>query len=232
MWRFILLQIIILLFTPACAEQVYIRMLQERLKSTPARAEQVNTKMLQEQFKSYLHAIKSIAVDFIQTDLNGTVAEGKLLINKPYKFRCNYYPPFPLLIVGNKNYVSVYDYQMEQVSRVKAQDNIFNFLLVDDAVLEKHFIFEAVLEHDNRLIITLYHKLSERRSNITFNKNTGQIEILEIFESDNIITLKFAEAHKILNFAEGLFELKNPDIFGLPARYNKAEIETKYQIIE
>ena len=79
-------------------------------------------------FKEYIRDIQSIAVDFTQEDSHGNKASGKLLINKPFKFRCNYYSPFPLLIIGNKNYVSVYDYEMENISRIDTKDNVFNFL--------------------------------------------------------------------------------------------------------
>ena len=53
-----------------------------------------------------------------------------LIIDKPYKFRCNYYEPFPIVIIGNKNYVSVYDYEMEHLAGLR-QMKIFNFLLLD-----------------------------------------------------------------------------------------------------
>jgi outer membrane lipoprotein-sorting protein len=82
---------------------------------------------ISEEIKSYISSIKSIAVEFIQEDSTGRLAEGMLIIDKPYKFRCNYYEPFPIVIVGNKNYVSVYDYEMGHLSRIKANENIFNF---------------------------------------------------------------------------------------------------------
>ncbi|WPY01092.1 Outer membrane lipocarrier LolA family protein [Candidatus Trichorickettsia mobilis] len=177
------------------------------------------------QFKSYLQTIKSIAVDFDQTDSNGTSSKGKLLISKPYKFRCNYYPPFPILIIGNKNYVSVYDYDMETVSRIKPKDNIFNFLLTDDTDFEQHFQVSSVTEQGRLLTVKLYHIISDRYSNITFNKDTQQLQKIEVFEDDNIITLKFDQMYKVSNFAEELFEFKNPDIFGPPDRMTKDELE-------
>jgi outer membrane lipoprotein-sorting protein len=177
------------------------------------------------QFKSYLQTIKSIAVDFDQIDSNGISSKGKLLISKPYKFRCNYYPPFPILIIGNKNYVSVYDYDMETASRIKPKDNIFNFLLTDDTDFEQHFQASSVTEQDHILTVKLYHIISDRYSNITFNKDTRQLQKIEVFEDDNIITLKFDQMYKVSNFAEELFEFKNPDIFGPPDRMTKDELE-------
>ncbi len=180
------------------------------------------------QFKAYLNEIKSVAVDFTQHDTSGNISAGKLLINKPYKFRCNYYPPFPLVIIGNKNYVSVYDYEMEHVSRIKTQENIFNFLLVDNLDLEKHFIIKSSSKKGDKLIVTLYHKASERSSIVQFNSVTGKIESLAIIENDSAITINFSNLEKVANFDSSLFEFKNPKLFGPPARYGKEEIKKTY----
>lgn len=180
------------------------------------------------ELKYYISAIKSIAVDFTQEDSQGKKAAGKLLINKPYKFRCNYYPPFPLVIIGNSNYVSVYDYDMKHVSKIKTQENVFNFLLEDNVDLDKYFKFESVKEQSNSFEITIYHNLAERRIQITFNKATKQIKIFKIFEDDNVITLTFNHIEKVRQFDDDLFKLKSPEIFGAPDRLTKSQIERKY----
>ncbi|MFY9590162.1 outer-membrane lipoprotein carrier protein LolA [Rickettsia endosymbiont of Halotydeus destructor] len=180
------------------------------------------------QFKTYLREITSIAVDFTQEDSHNNKVEGKLLINKPYKFRCNYYPPFPLVIIGNKNYVSIYDYDMQQVSRIKTAENIFNFLLEDKENFDKHFVFESAIDQGNIFKITIYHSLTERHSEITFNKSTKQIQMMKIFEDDNIITITFNKVVKVQKFDDDLFKLRSPDIFGPPERLDKPSIEKKY----
>lgn len=181
-------------------------------------------------FKEYIRGIQSIAVDFTQEDSHGNKASGKLLINKPLKFRCNYYSPFPLVIIGNKNYVSLYDYEMQNVSRIKAEENIFNFLLEDSIDFDKYFQFESVIDEEQLLRITIYNTLSERRSQISFNKNTKQIKMLKIYEDDNIITITFDHILKVKSFDDDLFKLSNPDIFGPPSRLNKIDIEKKYKL--
>jgi len=183
-----------------------------------------------DKFISYLREIKSVETDFIQKDSNGTESNGKLLIDKPHKFRCNYYPPFPLVIIGNKNYVSVYDYDMEQISRIKPKENIFNFLLEDDIDFEKHFNFESMFDDGKTLKFNIYHPLSERKTIITFNKETKELQKMEVIEEDNIITLTFAKINKVEEFSEDLFKIKNPDIFGPPDRLNKTDIEKKYKL--
>ena len=96
-------------------------------------------KEIVDNIKYYIQNIQSVAINFDQSDTQGTKASGILVINKPYKFRVNYFKPFPLLIVGNKNYVSVYDYEMENLSRISAEENIFNFLLIDQINFDNQF---------------------------------------------------------------------------------------------
>lgn len=201
-----------------------------------ANAEILNSKSVTNEeiaeLKDYIHAIKSIAVDFIQEDLQGNKVEGKLLINKPHKFRCNYYPPFPLVVIGNSNYVSVYDYDMKHATRIKPAENIFNFLLEDNVDFDKYFKFESVKDYANCFEVTIYHSLSEKRTEITFDKKTKQIKMFKIFEGDNVITLTFNHIEKVKQFDDVLFKLKSPEIFGAPDRLTKDEIEKKYIIMK
>lgn len=178
--------------------------------------------------KNYLSNIKSIAVEFEQTDSNDNRAFGMLIIDKPLKFRCNYYEPFPLLIIGNKNYVSVYDYDMEHLSRIKAEENIFYFLLVDHIDFTDKFKIISAVETDKNYQIDLFHPDLARTSKITFDKTTGHIESMQIFEDNNTISIKFLETGNIKDVDRSLFNIQDPDIFGAPARLNKSALEKKY----
>lgn len=182
------------------------------------------------ELKTYLRTMKSIAVDFTQEDSKGNIVQGKLLISKPYNFRCNYYPPFPIIIVGTKNFVSMYDYDMEQVSRIARDENIFNFLLEDNENFDKDFVVESVVNEKEFSRINIYHKVTERHSEITLNKANKQIELLKIFEDTNVVTIKFDNIVKVQKFDEDLFKLKNPEIYGVPERLTKSEIEKKYVV--
>ncbi|WP_375318977.1 outer-membrane lipoprotein carrier protein LolA [Candidatus Tisiphia endosymbiont of Oplodontha viridula] len=202
----------------------------EKLFVVKKQAEILENNKAIDQLKTYLREMKSIAVDFTQVDSAGVQSEGKLLINKPSKFRCNYYPPFPLMIIGNANYVSVYDYDMKHVSRIKAEENVFNFLLEDVVDFDKYFKIESTIDQDNMFEVTIYHTLSERRSQITFDKETKQMKMLKILEDDNVITIKFNHIAKVQKFDDDLFKLKHPDIFGAPNRFGKKDIEKKYNL--
>ncbi|RYE06624.1 MAG: outer membrane lipoprotein carrier protein LolA [Rickettsiaceae bacterium] len=207
MWRFFLLHTIILVIHNACAD--------------------TDKNILQ--FKSYLKNLDSIAADFTQNDSHDLKAKGKLLISKPYKFRCNYYPPFPLLIVGNTNFVSVYDYDMEQLSRIKTEENVFNFLLIDGAEIDKNIDFESFEIDEYIFKATFYHAPSARRSSITFD-NLGKLKSLVIYEDGNYITINFEEIKQVVNFQEDLFTIRDPNNFDAPKRLKKDELEKQYQL--
>lgn len=189
-------------------------------KTCPMPDEKINQKIT-----NHLSNIKKIAVEFKQTDSRGAEAEGMLIIDKPYKFRCNYYKPFPLLIIGNKNYVSVYDYEMEHFARIKTAENIFNFLLLDKVELTEQFQIIAQKELKDTYDLALYHEPTGRTSNIIFDKISGHIKTLIINEDDNVITLEFSKTHVLSSAAKELFVIQNPEIFGKPKRLGKQEIE-------
>ena len=192
----------------------------------------VSANQLPENIESYIKNIKSIAVDFQQVDSAGNKAHGTLIIDKPYKFRCHYYTPFPLLIVGNKNYVSVLDYEMEHLSRIDAKENIFYFLLVDKINFKNQFEILSTKEVDNLFILRIRAVGLDKISEIHFDKKTKQLKLMKIIEDNNIITLKFGTTHQIYSPVKSLFLLRDPDIFGLPKRINHQELFEKVKMIK
>ncbi len=183
-----------------------------------------------DEVKQYINNIKSIAVEFSQEDSTGRKAEGMLIIDKPFKFRCNYYEPFPIIIVGNKNYVSVYDFEMGQLSRIKSEENIFNFLLVDKVEFDNKFSVLAAKEIRDEYVLTLKSEELNKKSEIWFNKKTKEIKKMVIFEENDTITLKFGNTNKISTVDSKLFTMQDPDIFGMPERFDKKDLEKKLKL--
>lgn len=190
-----------------------------------------NVNNITSEVKSYITGIKSIAVEFVQKDSGGKSARGMLIIDKPHKFRCNYYEPFPILIVGNVNYISLYDFEMNNLSRVKAEENIFNFLLVDNIDFDDKLEIMSAKEKGDEYIIRVNSRELNKISEIIFDKKTKDIKIMRIFEENNLITLTFGKTRQITNIASSLFILKDPDIYGKPERLNKDNLEKKFNIV-
>lgn len=182
-----------------------------------------------ENIKTYIQNIHSVAISFEQLDSGGAEASGILIIDKPHKFRVNYFLPYPLLIVGNKNYVSVYDYEMENLSRITAKENIFNFLLVDKINFDDQFKILSAKEVNGRYILKLAHIDSGRSSEIEFNKLTQNIEGMKIFEDDKIISLTFGPTKKLKQVKASLFILQDPDIYGKPVYLDTEKLQKNYE---
>lgn len=183
-----------------------------------------------ESFFASLEKIKSIKVDFQQVDSTSKTVQGTLLISKPYRFRCNYYEPFPLVIIGGSNYVTVYDYELDQASRISAAENSFNFLLTDTKNFSKSFIIEETGEDSNFMKVKLRHKDFDKTSRIIIQKKTQQIKLIEIFEDNNVIKIELKNQADVTKFDKDLFIIRNTEIYGSPPRYSKAELESKYII--
>ena len=180
------------------------------------------------EIKTYIGNIKSITVEFLQSDSNGSKSKGMLIIDKPHKFRCNYYEPFPLVIVGGSNYISIYDYEMEHLSRIKVEDNIFNFLLVNDIDFENKFKILSTKTIGNKYVLKLKSNDLNKISEIYFDKKTKHIKQMKIYENNNIITLSFGTTKQIKNVAKTLFIMKDPDVFEKPSRLNKKDLEKRF----
>jgi outer membrane lipoprotein-sorting protein len=183
---------------------------------------------ISDEIKTYIKSIKSIALEFKQSDSYGAKSEGMLIIEKPHKFRCNYYEPFPLVIVGNTNYVSVYDYEMEHLSRIKAEENIFNFLLVDDVDFENKFEILSAKIVGNNYVLKLKSNDLNKISEITFDKKTKHIKQMKIFEDSNIISLDFKKTSQIKNVSKSLFIMQDPEIYGKPKRIKRGDLEKSF----
>jgi outer membrane lipoprotein-sorting protein len=185
-----------------------------------------------EEFKSYLGSLKSVAIDFEQEDHRGAEASGTLVIVKPEKFACNYYAPYPLFIAGNKSYLSVYDFDLEQLTRIDANDNMFNFLLTSRVEIEKHFTINKATKTDDEIEVELYHEESDRTTSILIDLKPLQLKSIITGESDgNVITLHISKITQIKDVDQELFIIKNPDIYGKPQRLDRTRLAKKYKVL-
>ncbi len=183
------------------------------------------------EFKEYLSSLRSVAIDFTQEDSRGSTASGKLIIVKPDKFLCNYYAPYPLMIAGNKTYVSVYDFDLDQLSRIKTEENMMNFLLTDRGDIDKNFHVNKAIKTQEYVEIELYHGELDRITKVFIKLPEYQLQSIATEESDgNIISLNVEQIKQIQDVDKALFILRNPEIYGSPARLDKKALEAKYKL--
>ena len=117
---------------------------------------------------------------------------------------------------------------MEHLSRIKAEDNIFYFLLVNDIDFENKFEVLSAKTIGNSYVLKLKSNEVDKISEISFDKNTKNIKQMKIYEDNNTITLNFGPTKQIKNVSKSLFILQDPDIFGKPNKLSKKDLEKKF----
>ncbi|MEY3196870.1 MAG: hypothetical protein RLZZ59_236 [Pseudomonadota bacterium] len=177
-------------------------------------------------FSKYIESLKSVAIDFTQSDSRGEIASGKMIISKPNKFRLNYYHPYPLLILGNDYEVIVYDYSLEQTTRIEKKDNIFNFLLVEDSEWRKNFRIDEIIENSSDFLVKLYSQVTDRTISLIFKSDPVRLSQIIIDEPDgNVIEVVLEKITNISNPDKDLFSLPNPDVYGKPKRLDEEGLD-------
>ena len=124
----------------------------------------------------------------------------------------------------------MYDYSLQQTTRVDAKENLFNFLLVDMKDWEKNFRIENILESDGDITAKLYNYATERTISMVLSSQPLALKRIIIDEPDgNVIEVFVDNVNHITGVDKDLFLLPNPDIFGKPARLSKKDLEKKYR---
>lgn len=96
------------------------------LGAMPAYAE--SRKEVLGRVEAYLSGIKTIVADFNQVAPNGELTSGKFYLKRPKQMRWQYSPPTPILMVTRGDYLTYYDYELNQVSDIPLQDTLLGFL--------------------------------------------------------------------------------------------------------
>ena len=168
-----------------------------------------------------LKKLDQTILQFTQEDSKGKVASGTIFISKPGRFRCQYDSGVPLLIVGNNNTLYLYDYNLEQYSYDKVDKNgLFSLLTNSDLRSIPSLKIESTEKFQDYFTINFNDK--DRSQNIAlsfYNKDDGILESLVIEEvNKNMIEIKFNKVMHVKNFANHLFYIKNPKVFGAPKK--------------
>ena len=80
------------------------------------------------QVESYLSNLKTLVSDFKQMAPNGNISTGKFHLKRPQKMRWQYNPPTPILMVTRGDFLTYYDYELNQVSDIPITDTLLGIL--------------------------------------------------------------------------------------------------------
>jgi outer membrane lipoprotein-sorting protein len=166
--------------------------------------------------KNYLKSLKSVAIDFEQI-LEDESAKGMLLIKKPHNFRCNYFSGSDLLIVGNRKFISIYDYNLNELSNIDRKDNMLHFIILNDEDIEKLNITQIIDYNDSVEFLSTDSEKNEL--SIILSKSPLKLEQISFSGlNQKQLIIQFGKIVEIENFNQSLFSIKNPKIFGPPSQ--------------
>ena len=140
--------------------------------------------------------------------------DGILIIQRPFYMRCNYQQDFPLLILANQKYVSIYDFELDSLTRVSAEENIFNFLLQEPENWQKHLNIINIKRSPTSLDITLRTKQSEQEIILSFQQDPLWLRQITLLTQEEMSSWQIKDIYRIKPMPLKFFQIKDPDIFG------------------
>jgi len=184
------------------------------------------------QIEEYLNNFNKVIIPFSQVStkkLNEVPATGVFLIEKPAKFRVNYDAPHPLVIAGGKNFVSIYDFDLQELSRIDAADNLFKFLLELNVNIQESIIIESCKLENGDIELFVKHKETEQKAKIIFTGNPVSLKEMIIPDDGNDLSkssvkISFGKSIQAYNFDKDMFLLRDVKQYGVPKRYSSEEI--------
>jgi outer membrane lipoprotein-sorting protein len=175
-----------LLFKPL----IFILML---LWSVPAMAAPPSTPGTPEDIaaiNTYINNIQTLVADFTQVAPDGSIGYGRFFLKRPGRFRWQYDPPIPLLIVGNGKTLIYHDLELDQVSHVPARDNLASILAKPQLDISKDVKLQKIERRAGTLRLTISDKTAPKDGSLTlvFTKGPVALSQLEVVDATGNMT--------------------------------------------
>lgn len=162
--------------------------------------------------EGYINELKTLEASFMQMTPEGGFASGKFYLSKPGKFRWEYDPPVPVLIVAKNGWVHYYDMELEQATHLRLSSTPAAFLVSENFKMSD-FKVEGLKEEDGEIKLKLSPKDTEDQGSLAlvFSKEPMLIKsfaVLDQMGNETLVELKNQEFGKELD--EKLFRQENP----------------------
>jgi len=168
--------------------------------------------------EKYLTELKTMAADFKQLAPDGTISTGKFQLKRPKKMRWQYNPPTPILMVTRGNYLTYYDYELNQVSDIPLDNTLLGILSRQDIDFENSNI--VVSEHYDEkgfITVTLEQKDAPEQGSLgmVFKKNPMQLTHLVVTDATQLVTqITLNNIEEGVTLEDAVFKFKDPRIGG------------------
>ncbi len=161
----------------------------------------------------FLNNFNTLSSEFVQINSVGEVIHGKILVNKPSKFRIEYKDPNDILIICDGFKVAIINNKLKSFSTYSITDTPLNFFLKEKITSESFEIINFQ-KKENLFIIEIMSKVNKDSGNIKliFEENPFQLKkwILYNPNGDKIsVTLDNLRINPKIK--DQLFEVKDPN---------------------
>ena len=161
----------------------------------------------------FLNNLDTLSSEFVQINSVGEVTHGKILINKPSKFRIEYNDPNDILIICDGFKVAIINNKLKSFSTYSIADTPLNFFLKEKITSESFEIIDFQ-KKENLFIVEIMSKIDKDSGKIKFifEENPFQLKkwILYNPNGDKIgVTLDNLRINPKID--DKLFEIKDPN---------------------
>ena len=111
-----------------------------------------------DEVEHYLNSLSTIVADFSQVAPDGSLTGGKFFLKRPGKMRWQYDPPTPILMTTTGSYLTYYDYQLEQVSKIPVESTLASFVAKEHISFRDKAVTVDSVEHAPGNIRVLLHQ--------------------------------------------------------------------------
>lgn len=171
-----------------------------------------------EAVEHYLSQLKTMTADFKQLSPDGSISTGKFQLKRPKKMRWQYNPPTPILMVTRDDYLTYYDYELNQVSDIPLDDTLLGILSRQNIDFENSNITVAEHYEENGFItVTLMQKDAPENGSLglVFRQNPMQLQHLMVTDATQQVTqISLSNIVQNKKLEDKVFQFKDPRIGG------------------
>lgn len=163
--------------------------------------------------EAYLNDICTLKAGFIQRAPDGSVAEGRLSLERPGRLRFDYGDEVPLLVVSDGTTLSFVDYDVKQVTRWPIMDTPLGILVAKETDFDDKFMVTTSTDAGGLLRVTVQDpkRLDEGYITLIFERDPLILRAWDAVDAQGMVTrvtLVNAETNVALN--DSLFTFKDP----------------------
>jgi outer membrane lipoprotein-sorting protein len=192
------------------------------LLSAPARAElPPGQQAVVRQVEAYFNGIRTLEADFRQLAPDGSIATGKLLIDRNRSaLRFDYDPPSKILLIAPGDWRLIfYDGSIQQVNVIPIGETPLGFLLSEEVKLAGDVSVQGVAERPGEVDVTLVRAKEPDQGKVvlTLAREPMALKRWSVTDAQGLITqIDLERIRTGVELDRSLFVWRDPKLFGWP----------------